>query len=53
MAKVLTLVLLFFGLFVCSGSVLRAQTTEFAFQGSLKDGANPANGNYDFESSVR
>jgi len=26
-----------------------AQTTEFTFQGSLKDGASPANGNYDFE----
>jgi len=30
------------------GSV-SAQTTEFNYQGSLKDGANPANGNYDFE----
>ena len=26
-----------------------AQTTEFTFQGSLKDGAAPANANYDFE----
>lgn len=26
-----------------------AQTTEFTYQGSLKDGVNPANGNYDFE----
>ena len=26
-----------------------AQTTEFTYQGSLKDGANAANGNYDFE----
>ncbi|HRA41591.1 MAG TPA: hypothetical protein PK108_13700, partial [Pyrinomonadaceae bacterium] len=26
-----------------------AQTTEFNYQGSLKDGANPATGNYDFE----
>lgn len=26
-----------------------AQTTEFTFQGSLKDGSNPANGSYDFE----
>lgn len=26
-----------------------AQTTEFAYQGFLKDGANAANGNYDFE----
>lgn len=26
-----------------------AQTTEFSYQGNLKDGGNPANGNYDFE----
>jgi hypothetical protein len=26
-----------------------AQTTKFTYQGSLKDGASPANGNYDFE----
>ena len=26
-----------------------AQTTEFTYQGSLKDGVNAANGNYDFE----
>lgn len=26
-----------------------AQTTEFAYQGNLKNGANPATGNYDFE----
>ena len=29
--------------------VASAQTTEFTYQGSLKDGANVANGNYDFE----
>lgn len=28
------------------------QTTEFSYQGSLKDGANPATGNYDFEFAV-
>lgn len=28
---------------------LSAQTTEFTYQGSLKDGANPANGNYDID----
>jgi|CXWL01.1.fsa_nt_gi hypothetical protein len=49
MAKVLTLVLLLFTLYVCSAPKVRAQTTEFTYQGSLKDGANPANGNYDFE----
>ncbi len=29
-----------------------AQTTEFAYQGNLKNGANPASGNYDFEFSL-
>ncbi len=33
---------------VFAGTAL-AQTTEFTYQGSLKDGANAANGNYDFE----
>jgi hypothetical protein len=28
---------------------VQSQTTQFSYQGSLKDGANPANGNYDFE----
>jgi Chaperone of endosialidase len=28
---------------------ISAQTTAFTYQGSLKDGASPANGNYDFE----
>lgn len=28
---------------------ISAQTTAFSYQGSIKDGANPANGNYDFE----
>jgi hypothetical protein len=35
-----------FGLFC---SIIRAQTTEFTYQGTLKDGGNPANANYDFE----
>lgn len=30
-------------------SVAFAQTTEFAYQGSLKNASAPANGNYDFE----
>ena len=35
---------------ICLAAVLAyAQTTEFTYQGSLKDGANLANGNYDFE----
>ena len=29
--------------------IAQAQTTEFSYQGSLKDGANSANGNHDFE----
>ena len=43
------MVLLFFALVVCSAQEISAQTTEFTFQGSLKDGASAANGNYDFE----
>ena len=35
--------------FCVFGQTLVAQTTEFTYQGSLKDGANLANGNYDFE----
>lgn len=33
--------------FLCASAA--AQTTAFSYQGSLRDGANPANGNYDFE----
>jgi hypothetical protein len=36
-------------LIVFTAMVATAQTSEFTFQGSLKDGANAANGNYDFE----
>ncbi len=35
--------------FCIFGQVLFAQTTEFTYQGSLKDAGNPASGNYDFE----
>jgi hypothetical protein len=48
MAKFLTLI---FALLVVGAGFAgkaSAQTTEFTYQGSLKDGANPANGNYDF-----
>ncbi len=41
--------LLLIAFFVFTGFVANAQSTEFTFQGSLKDGANAANGNYDFE----
>ena len=34
-------------MFLCASA--SAQTTAFTHQGSLRDGANPANGNYDFE----
>jgi hypothetical protein len=37
-------------LLLCLATILAsAQTTEFTYQGSLKDGPNPANGNFDFE----
>lgn len=45
----------FFPMAVCvvlltiSATIVRAQSTEFTFQGKLNDGANPANANYDFE----
>lgn len=32
-----------------ASSAVFAQTTEITYQGSLKNGANPASGNYDFE----
>ena len=35
--------------FALTATSVFAQTTEFTYQGSLKDGANAANGNYDFE----
>ena len=49
MARLLTItfLLLAFGCF--SVRDIGAQSTVFTYQGSLKDGANPANGNYDFE----
>src|SRR6187401_3484893 len=35
---------------VCLGVAdVCAQTTEFSYQGSIKDGVNPANGSYDIE----
>ena len=40
--------IVFFLLMLLCASV-SAQTTAFTFQGSMKDGASPANGNYDFE----
>src|SRR5256885_1238396 len=43
------LVLLCLALVVGSVGQLRAQTTSFTYQGSLRSGGNPASGNYDFE----
>lgn len=40
-------IVLFVGMLFCAS--ISAQTTAFTFQGSLKDGASPANGNYDLE----
>lgn len=42
---------LFVGLVIMTffATAANAQTTEFNYQGSLKDGVNSANGNYDFE----
>jgi len=35
--------------FCFSAVAIRAQSTEFTYQGALMDGASPANGNYDLE----
>ncbi|MBK8466627.1 MAG: hypothetical protein IPL32_12425 [Chloracidobacterium sp.] len=45
-ANRLFLAIVFFGFLA---SVVSAQTTEFTYQGSLRDGVSAANGNYDFE----
>ena len=36
-------------MFTACANATVAQTTAFTYQGKLADGANPANGNYDFE----
>lgn len=44
--------ILFLTVLICialAENAANAQTTEFTFQGSLRDGAAPANANYDFE----
>ena len=43
---VIFLLCVLFGLFCMEAN---AQTTEFTYQGTLKDSGNPANANYDFE----
>jgi len=48
MTKLIATTILFAGLFLMNQAVF-AQTTEFTYQGSLKDGASAATGNYDFE----
>lgn len=49
MPKVLIFAIIVFALFVCSSRDVFAQTTEFTYQGSLKNSGVPANANYDFE----
>ena len=49
MVKLLALVFMLFVVGFISAPNSYAQATEFTYQGSLKDGANAANGNYDFE----
>ncbi len=44
--KTIIFLILCFG---CLNTAIQAQTTEFTYQGNLKNGANPATGNYDFE----
>ncbi len=44
-----TILFLFILIVVAMNNVASAQTLEFTYQGSLKDGVNPANGNHDFE----
>ena len=41
--------ILFFAVIGIFITAIQAQTTEFTYQGNLKDGVNAANGNYDFE----
>ena len=49
MRKFLIVMLLLVGFVGCSALETNAQTTEFTYQGSLKDNSAPANTNYDFE----
>ncbi|MBK9438019.1 MAG: tail fiber domain-containing protein [Chloracidobacterium sp.] len=48
MTKLIATTILFAGLLLMNQAVF-AQSTEFTYQGSLKDGAGAATGNYDFE----
>jgi hypothetical protein len=49
MLKVTTILVVLSAVFCLVAVDAHAQTTEFTYQGSFKDGAGPANGNYDFE----
>src|SRR4051794_10456629 len=49
MFKALAIVVVLFVVCGLAGGEVSAQTTEFTYQGSLKDGVNAANGNYDLE----
>jgi hypothetical protein len=49
MFKALALLFVLLAMHCFTAVAIRAQSTEFVYQGTLKDGANPANGSYDFE----
>src|SRR5688500_16458354 len=49
MFKALALLFVLMGVHCFTAVAVHAQSTEFIYQGALTDGANPANGNYDFE----
>ncbi len=49
MFKVLSILLVLVAVYCFAADEAHAQTTEFTYQGSLSDGAVPANGNYDLE----
>src|SRR4051812_42869891 len=47
--RIISIIFLILSVFWLGANNVQAQTTAFTYQGSLKDGATPANGNYDFE----
>jgi hypothetical protein len=49
MKKITSLLTVLLIIFATFSVVVFSQTTEFTYQGSLRDGANPANGNYDMQ----
>lgn len=47
--KIYRYIVIIIALVMSTAAITSAQTTEFTYQGSLKDGSASANGNYDFE----